>query len=450
MIVLKPHQEEAADFLRQRNYAILADSPRLGKTFPTVVVALERLQSKQTILIVVPSGVKYVWRDAINDLSIKGTTHIYMVDGQVSATKGPPATFYGAVIVPWGLIKFLPAKYKPQILILDEVHRMQSKTAQRTKAALKLMDKASIVYALSGTLMLNRPINLWSVLSGLKITKMAWYDYAHHFCKAWVAPWGLDVSGAANLPELKALIKPHILRRSKDQVFKGYTPPEYRLITFDRPVSKQESRFNKDELTTLQNPILSIEGLSEILHEAAIKKLPDCIDFITGLLNEEPEMKIVVFGYHIDVIDGLAAGLKTFRPVTVKGDTPMARREARRTIFMTRPECRVFIGNIIACSEGIDLSIADTVAFVETTWSPSLLEQATARVENLNKVNSAALAYLLTIETSLDHYILQTILKKMSVISQVIPSSTAPPSVTALPTKFFTLATIQTLTESQS
>lgn len=423
-ITLLPHQEEAAAFLRKRKRAILADAPRIGKTFPTVVVALERLHScssQSHILVIAPSGIKFVWRDAFNAFS--PTTKVITVDSQADAKVGVPYGFSGVVIAPWGLVKFFPPRVKPTVLILDEVHRMQSKTAQRTKAAMKLMAHSESIFALSGTLLLNRPINLWSILYGLKITKMAWYDFAMHFCQGWMAPWGLDVSGAANLPELKALIKPHILRRTKDQVFKGYTPPEYRLITFDRPVSRQESRFNINELTALANPILSIEGLSEILHEAAVKKLPDAIDFISGLLDDEPEMKLVVFGYHTDVIEGLKAGLKAYKPVTVKGDTPMDRRERRREIFMTEPACRAFIGNIIACSEGIDLSIADTVAFVETTWSPALLEQAASRVENLNKNNSAALAYILTIEKSLDHYVLQTILKKISIINQVLPQT---------------------------
>lgn len=421
---LLPHQNVAADFLRARKHAILADAPRIGKTFPTVVVALERLldsQSKGYILVLAPSGVKFVWRDAFRTFA--SDLPIFIVESRVDARACMSKSFNGVVIVPWNLAKFLPPKVAPVVLVLDEVHRMQSKTAQRTKAAMKLMTQSDSIFALSGTLMLNRPINLWPVLYGLKIIKMAWYDYAMHFCKAWIAPWGLDTSGAGNLVELKNLIKPHVLRRTKDQVFKGYVPPEYRLITFDRPVSRQESKFNIDELTTLQNPILSIEGLSEILHEAAIKKVPDAIDFISGLLDDDPDMKLVVFGYHTDVIDGLATGLKAYKPVTVKGDTNMDLRERRRRIFMTEPHCRLFIGNIIACSEGIDLSIADTVAFVETTWSPALLEQAASRVENLNKANSATLAYLLTIEKSLDHYVLQTILKKIQIINQVLPPS---------------------------
>lgn len=426
MIALKPHQEEAAAFLRKRRYAILADPPRLGKTYPTAAVALEQLaQHGGHILVVAPAGAKFVWRDAFVGLGYTGPCLIVKTQRDASAAleKG----HIGIVVVPWGLLKLWPVQ-KATTLILDEAHRCQSATAQRTKAALKLMATARSVYALSGTVMLNRPINLWPILFGLKITKMGWYDFAHHFCKAWTAPWGLDVSGASNLPELKALINPHLLRRTKAQVFPGYVAPEFRLVTFDRPKDKRETKFNADALAELANPILSIEGLSEILHEAALQKVPDAVDFISGLLDSETDMKLVVFAYHTDVIAALAAGLKRYRPVTITGATSPALRETRRKIFMTRVECRLVIANIVACSEAIDFSASDTVVFIETTWSPALLEQAAARVENINKPSCAALAYLLTIEASLDHYILTRILQKMQVINQVVPLKSVPRS----------------------
>lgn len=422
---LKPHQIEAAEFLRHRKNAILADPPRLGKTYPTIMVALE-IQAERggCILIVAPSSAKFVWRDAVRlfDTSVAITVVKTVADVKAGLPKG----FNGVFIVPWGLLKDMPPTVDSTVLILDECHRMQSEKAQRTKAALRLMKTAARIFALSGTLMNNRPINLWALLTGLKINKRSWYDFAIHFARGWVAPWGFDTSGASNLPELKALVAPHLLRRSKQSVFKNYTPPEFRLVTFDRPVNKRESQFDINQLAELENPILSIEGLSEIVHETARKKLPDAIDFISGMLDEEPDTKLVVFAYHTDIIDALAAGLKLYRPVTVKGATSPEMREARRNIFMTKSQCRLFIGNIICCAEAIDLSIADTCVFVETTWVPSLLEQAAARVENLGKNDSATLAYLLTIETSLDHHILKRVLQKLSTIKKVIPNESKP------------------------
>jgi SNF2 family DNA or RNA helicase len=71
-------------------------------------------------------------------------------------------------------------------------------------------------------------------------------------------------------------------------------------------------------------------------------------------------------------------------------------------------------------SEGVDLSAADTIVFVECTWSTSALEQASSRVENIAKSSVKPLIYILTIRASLDHTVLAKILAKQNIINQII------------------------------
>jgi hypothetical protein len=80
----------------------------------------------------------------------------------------------------------------------------------------------------------------------------------------------------------------------------------------------------------------------------------------------------------------------------------------------------VIVGNIAAMSEGVDLSAADTMVFVECTWSTSALEQASSRVENINKNGTKPVIYLLTIRASLDHNVLAKVLKKQNIVNQII------------------------------
>ena len=68
----------------------------------------------------------------------------------------------------------------------------------------------------------------------------------------------------------------------------------------------------------------------------------------------------------------------------------------------------------------MDLSCANTVIFAESTWQTSALEQASARVENINKQGCAPLIYLLTIRASLDSIVLSKVLKKVGIIEQII------------------------------
>ena len=406
---LYPHQLDAKNFLLSRGRAILADQPRVGKTLPTAAAALENLPA----LIVCPAIAKTVWATAVHNLNPE--TPILVVNGKASAqglTKQP-----GVTIINYDLIQYLPEKANFATLVLDECHRIKNPKAARTKAALSLTKACPRVYALSGTPIPNRPIELWPVLHGLGIYRGGWYDFATRYAKMWVAPWGMDVSGASNIPELKALMKPHVLRRKKEDVFTNYKEPQVSLITFDLPIDRREREFDVEALVRNPDAVLAFEGLAEIMREAGEKKIKPATEFIDDLLQSgEP---VVVFVHHKDVAKGLMETLKAHKPVLVVGDTPRAARDKAIADFQAG-KTKLIIGNLQSMSEGVDLSTADTIVFVECTWSTSALEQASSRVENIKKDGIKPLIYLLTIRASLDHEILARVLVKQGIVSQII------------------------------
>jgi SWI/SNF-related matrix-associated actin-dependent regulator 1 of chromatin subfamily A len=405
---LYPHQEQAKKFLLAQKRAILADQPRVGKTLPTTAAALENLPA----LIVCPAIAKTVWEAAFNKLA--PDVSVRVISGRNDAMR---TTSDRVVVVNYDLLQYFNnAGF--QTLVLDECHRLANPKAQRTKAAMLLMKQIDRVYALSGTLVPNKPAELWPILHGLGIYRGGWFDFVYRYAKAWNPPWGgLDVSGASNIPELKALVKPYMLRRKKEDIFMDYKEPQVSLITFDLAVDKREQDFDADALMANPNALLAFEGLSEIMREAGIKKAPLAIEFVADLLkSNEP---VVVFAHHKEVVAMLNDGLKEYKPVMVVGDTPKAQRQKNIDAFQAG-KTKCFIGNISSCGEGIDLSAADTIVFVEPTWQTSALEQASSRVENITKNGTKPLIYLLTVRASLDHNILKRVIEKQNIISQII------------------------------
>ena len=403
---LYPHQEQSKQFLLDTKRAILADQPRVGKTLPTAAAALEHLPA----LIVCPAIAKTVWEAAFNKLS---NATVRVVNGKNDAMK---TTQHHVVIINYDLLQYFNnAGY--QTLVLDECHRVKNPLAKRTTSAALLMKQIDRVYALSGTPIPNRPIELWPILHGLGIYRGGWYDFAARYAKMWKAPWGLDVSGSSNIAELKAMMKPHVMRRKKEDVFKDYQDPQVSLITFDLPNDKREQRFDADALVANPNALLAFEGLAEIMKEAGMRKVDAAAEFIDDLLNAgEP---VVVFAHHKDVVGKLCDELRIHKPVTVVGDTPRAQRDKAIEAFQSG-KAKCIVGNIAAMSEGVDLSAADTIVFVECTWSTSALEQASSRVENIAKHGVKPIIYILTIRASLDHTVLSKILKKQNIINQII------------------------------
>lgn len=406
---LFPHQQEAKEFLLSKRRAILADQPRVGKTLPTAAAALEHLPA----LIVCPAIAKTVWEAAFNALAPDVTVEVINGKRQAAELQTSQITIINYDVLQHGVTNV--DRYST--LVLDECHRIKNPKAQRTKAAMIAMKQIDRVYALSGTPIPNRPIELWPILHGLRIYRGGWFDFAARYAKMWSAPWGLDTSGASNIPELKDLMRPHVLRRKKEDVFKDYRDPQVSLITFDLPTDKREQAFDADALFASPNALLAFEGLSEIMQEAGIRKVAYAADFIDDLLQAgEP---VVVFAHHKEVVARLEEALRLHKPVVIVGDTSRANRDKALKDFQSG-ETKCIIGNIGAMSEGIDLSAADTIVFVECTWSTSALEQASSRVENINKSGIPPVIYILTIRASLDHTVLAKVLKKLDVVNQII------------------------------
>jgi SWI/SNF-related matrix-associated actin-dependent regulator 1 of chromatin subfamily A len=407
---LLPHQQTSKKFLLAKKRCILADEPRVGKTLATASAALENLPA----LIVCPAIVKTVWQSAFANLA--PSIPITIINGKKNATS---IGADGIVIINYDLLGAIKDIGKFKTLVLDESHRIKSPKAVRTKAAQKLMKAIPNVYALSGTPIPNRPIELWPLLHGLGIYKGGYYDFAARYARMWKAPWGLDVSGASNLPELKQMLIPFVLKRRKQDVFTEYQEPIVSLITFDLPVNHREKEFSVDTLLEHPSPMLAFEGLSEIMKEAGIRKVKPSVEFILDKLETgEP---IVVFAHHKEVVHAIKDELEKsgYLASVITGETPQAKRANIIADFQSGKH-KVFIGNLAACQEGIDLSVADTVVFVEATWQTSALLQASSRIENINKESCAPLIYLLTIARSLDHTVLKKVLQKLNIVNQII------------------------------
>lgn len=413
---LFPHQIQARDFLLLRKRAILADAPRVGKTMPAASAAIQHLPA----LVICPAVVKPGWVKAFAALGYLAQE----IKGR-AATQAVKAE--GIVVINYDLLPDLQQLDGWSTVILDESHRIKTPTAKRTKSAIKIMKATPRVYALSGTPIPNKPIELWPLLHGLGIYKRSWLEFAFRYCKAWNPPWGgLDVSGASNLPELREKLKPHVLRRKREQVFTGYQHPVVSLVELDLPNDRREKAFDADAVAEAvsanPNAILAIEGLSEIMREGGERKAPLAADFIRARIEQEPDEPLVVFAWHKSVVAMLSDSLKQDTPIShvvVTGDTSASAKQQAIEDFQAG-KVHVIIGNISSISEGVDLSRANTVIFAESTWQTSALEQASARVENINKQGCAPLIYLLTIRASLDSIVLSKVLKKVGIIEQII------------------------------
>ena len=410
-----PHQIEGAEWLDDHPKAILADEMRLGKTRTTLLSLLKYGR----LVIICPSSAKSVWRDEIHELdrsrvvdTVQGRSHEFRKDADVLIVN------YDVLCDHLSARRF-PRRWLGCALAVDECHRAKSMEAKRTRATQFFVENAARAVCLSGTPMPSRTAELYPVLSAVGAIRMDQTAFERRYSAAWKAPWGWDARGASNLDELRDTLRPYLLRRTKQQVFGRYVPYESRIITFDREPDARESEFVLSALSARDNPLISISGLSEVVKESGLRKVPDAIEFIEDRIRESETGKVCVFFWHKEVGQALARGLSRHKPLFITGDSNHTFRASVRARFRL-DEHAIAGGNILAAGEAIDLSIADTSIFVETSWVSKDIRQAAERTESMAKLGQQSTAYFLTLENSLDHHMLRRVLEKETIIDHVV------------------------------
>lgn len=432
---LMPFQGNAIAWLSSRPTAFLALEQGLGKT---VVASCDLVPPA---VVVCPASLKFNWAAELAIWRPELTTHV------VRSAKDPlkPAD---VIIVNYESMFWVtfdkkkeigkdgkPVKRKRTIhklqlpdfntLIVDESHYVKSYDSVRTAVVCGLIQDVNRVRLLSGTPVVNRPIELWPLLYATDTTKLGWMEFGRRYCKGWKTPWGnWDFSGASRLDELHEILAPVMLRLTKAQVLPELPEKTFKVIELDLPVDKREKALDVDAILRNPDPV-AFEALPDILHMNAQRKLPLAIQHIRDAL--ESTAKVVVFAHHRDIAEALLSGLADYNPVrVVGGDSAEARFEAVKR-FQNDPSCRVFVGNIKAAGTGLTLTASDRVIFVECSWTPADLQQCADRCHRIGQKNPV-LVEILTIHQSVDATILHAVLGKMEIINQIVKET----SMTAL------------------
>jgi SWI/SNF-related matrix-associated actin-dependent regulator 1 of chromatin subfamily A len=212
------------------------------------------------------------------------------------------------------------------LVVLDEAHYIKSRTTARTKAAFMLARAAKRKILLTGTPLLNRPAELWSLLHFLAPTEWPnFYKFAHRYCGAFRSEWGWDFSGSSNLEELNAKLRRGLmLRRLKADVLPELPPLTRALVPLDVGIGDlteftRAAGLDPFELPLQVDPLsIPFDCVSKIRHELGRLKADPAVQYILEQSQDYSE-KIVVFAHHHAVLGVLHAGLPG--SVLVTGET---------------------------------------------------------------------------------------------------------------------------------
>lgn len=462
--LLFPYQNEGVQRLVQAKRLLLADEMGLGKTVQCIE-AINVIRTDDTrVLIVCPKSVMGVWESEL-DRWLKSPLALH-----IASPKSFPLPSDGSIT----LINYdICHKFREElqlrsydVLICDEAHYLKSLTAKRTLAILGNVDatntgiRSEYLWLLTGTPVLNRPVEIYPLLRALNPDEFASFDdFVARYCDPKTAHHGrgrysMDYSGAKNLAELSLRLEPIMLRRYKVDVL-TQLPPKFRsclcLAGSDaaelererlRSILAAPSHTNRDDLEHFgleASDLLSYLGkiadldiddpenrnrimgsLATVRKETALSKLEPAVELLSDIVDSH---KVVVFAHHRELIVALMERFGD-QAVCVIGGMDMEARSHAVSRFQNDEDVRIFVGSIRAAGVGLTLTAASHVVFLELDWSPGVMSQAEDRCHRVGQLDSVQVQYFVFKDT-IDEWIAKSLLYKQSTIDQILPEKLA-------------------------
>jgi superfamily II DNA or RNA helicase len=420
---LHPFQRAGVRYALDRRRTFIADEQGLGKT----IQALATLEADGAYpaVVVCPASMKLMWKRETERWLPRRS--VAVLDGRTGATWTPETTSAEITVLNYDILEAHLSQLverEPQALVLDESHYVKNARAGRTKAALELaaaLPEDALRLGLTGTPILNRPEELISQLralgllgrfgSGARMSRRfrsAGSDDRLH--------WNLRATGYVRRTKKQVLPQLPAKRHETVPVLLS-NEHEYRLAENDVVVWLQTLPLDLKAIDAKVAAALRAEQLvrlNSLRQLAASGKLPTALAWVADFLESgEP---LVVFADHIAT---QRAVMERFPDALhILGADSSTARQAAVDAFQAEDGPQLIVCSMKAASQGITLTRASNVAFLELDWTPARHDQAEDRLHRIGQESAVTAWYLLAPET-IDETMAELLQRKRSLINAV-------------------------------
>lgn len=450
VFITKPykHQMEGVIYGLEHESFLLGDDQGLGKTKEIIDLAMCRKQTdglKHCLIICGINGNKYNWADEVKihsreDSWILGTRFtkrppIKMIEGstkdKMEDLNNIPHQFFwitnietlrgGSFKEKQGkrtVIRF-PIAEKIQelcdrgiigMIAFDEAHKAKNPDSQQGKALLSIDCKGPKI-PMSGTFVLNNPLDLYLPLKWSGFETHSFYAYKQHYCTMG-GFGGKEIVGYKNLDELRSMVSKVMLRRVKGDVLD--LPPKVHTIEWVDAYPEQKSLY-KDVRDQVRDNIDKVkvhpDPLSEMLRLRQVTGYPGILsstvtksakmDRMEELVEDEVSVggKAIIFSNWSEMTNVIRHKLKKYNPAYITGEVGSVQRMEEKDRFQNDPNCKVMIGTIGALGTGFTLTAAQLVIFVDEPWNRGIKDQAEDRAHRIGTRGTVRIVTILTRDT---------------------------------------------------
>lgn len=428
---LRPYQEQGLAWLQGRVAAglggILADDMGLGKTLQTIAHVLrEKEQGRldRPALIVAPTSLVGNWRRELGKFA--PSLRVLVLTGGERRELRYRARRADVVLTSYPILVRDAdwfAQLEVHLVILDEAQAIKNPDSQAHAAARRVPARHRL--CLTGTPVENGLGELWAQLEFLNPGRLGSEEaFKHHY--------RIPIEREGNrdrLDELRARVRPLLLRRTKEEVVPEL-PPKTELV---RPVELRGAQRDLYESIRLAahgkiRAAIAERGLQAstfTILDALMKLRQVCCDprlvpveqaravresAKTELLYELLEQqvprgrRVLIFSQFATMLQLIGHGLRErgIASVTLTGAT---RHRDQVVQAFESGRAPVFLISLKAGGTGLNLTSADTVIHYDPWWNPAAQAQATDRAYRIGQKN-AVFVYNLIVAGSVEERML--------------------------------------------
>ena len=381
---LYPFQRTGVDWLCDRSGgAILADDMGLGKTVQ-VIAAIRRLFNRaavRSVLLLCPKNLLANWERELERWApelgaavlspgaslrerawqtVFGRRHVVLANYEQMRT--PPAALCAKSI---------------DLVVADEAHRLRRSRARITVGVWQLTHRR--FWALSGTPLERDLEDLATLLSLIEPTRFAPSDASLHPAS------------------LRALARPYLLRRRKDDVLDSLPPVRETTDWLALCPSQERSyraalaEYRRDRRTANELALLTrLRAICNLDPKSGRSSKLDRIIELLERIRRQGE-KAVVFATAIAPLQELRRRLRDRWGATsarlLIGEMNMAERDRALVEFREDPSVLALLASSRVGGEGLTLVEASHVFLLDQWWNPSANDQARDRVVRIGQRN---------------------------------------------------------------
>ena len=427
---LRPYQIQGVKWLLEHYNnglgACLADDMGLGKTLQTLstlVAVQEQLEFKKTediqldlfgneipvpkeylkALIVLPSSLVFNWYNEAR----KFTPHFRRIQyvGNDRKLLSKKLEKYDVIFTSYAVVSrdiSILEKYNFRYLILDESQYIKNKNSKIFKDINQI--KASHKISLSGTPIENSLDDLWSQMQFINPNILGSYSF---FAENYKLP--IEKKQDENcLLELKNLISPFILRRTKEQVLKDL--PELSEQIFYCEMEPEQEKLYEEEKSKARNSLLKTDGsgvdkiniINTLMRLRQLSNHPKMIDSksemdsgkylaVTRYLETlvQSNQKTIVFSSFVSNLNFYKSWCKENKIdfCELTGETALQEREFQVSRFQNQEKPLLFFISLKAGGVGLNITKASYVLFLDPWWNPFSEKQGIGRAHRIGQMN---------------------------------------------------------------